>query len=102
MLGRGRSMRAALQDALAALATDAGVRRRLTTTPDEALAGWGLDPRDQAALRALDRRALERYARGLLAKRWAEVARVAPRSVALLPPLGALYRSWLADHPARV
>lgn len=43
---------------------------------------------------------LERFARGLLGKRWNEVRAVMALSSRVSPHLGSLYRRWLSTHPA--
>jgi hypothetical protein len=43
---------------------------------------------------------LARYARGLRAKRWREVARALPLSVRAVDGLEARYVQWLTAHPA--
>ncbi|HLK92242.1 MAG TPA: hypothetical protein VKZ18_20275 [Polyangia bacterium] len=78
---------AELQDAIAALAT--GDVDRSGTPPE-------LPP----PLEGLARQDVARYARGLRAKRWGEVARALPLSVRAVAGLEARYLAWLAAHPA--
>lgn len=93
-------MIAGFQDALVALATDRALRRRFAREPDTALAGFALEARAAAALRAIPLPALERYASSLEAKRWGEVARVVPRTLKISRSLPRRYRAWLGAHPA--
>jgi hypothetical protein len=95
-------MSPAMQDALAALATDARVRERFARDPASTLSALGdLAPRERAALLALPPVAIDRYARSLVAKRWHEVARVMPLTLRIAPNVEARYRAWVAVNPAR-
>jgi hypothetical protein len=58
------------------------------------------EPRLPPPLDGLSRRDLVRYARGLRAKRWREVARALPLSVQAVAGLESHYVQWLASHPA--
>ena len=89
------------QDAFVALAADLALRRRFAADPDGALAGHDLDARERAALRAIPREALERFARALVAKRWHELARVVPLTLRVAPALAAHHRAWALVNPAR-
>lgn len=59
---------AGFQEALAALYVDAGLRASFWDDPTR-LRGFRLAPSERRALAALDRRSLERFCRGLAAKR---------------------------------
>ncbi len=92
-------MIASFQDMFVALATKATLRTQFATDPEAALAGATLDASERAALLALDRAALERYALSLVAKRWSEVAKVVPLTLRVAPSLPASFRRWALDHP---
>jgi hypothetical protein len=91
----------AFEDAFVQLAADARLRRELARDPDGALAAFALDARERAVLRAIPHAELERFARTLVAKRWGDVARVVPLTLRIAPDLGARYRAWALEHPAR-
>jgi hypothetical protein len=90
------------QEALVALALDAGTRERFLRGAPGALAPFRLDDRELSMLRAIEPVALERCARGLLDKRWEELRRIVPLSARATPALARLYRGFLARHPAPV
>jgi len=83
---------AAFQDAFVALVTE----------PKCDLERFELEPHELAALRAIPREELERYARSLVEKRWGELQRVVALTARVAPSLGDRYRAWARVHPARV
>lgn len=93
-------MLAGLQDALASLATDARVRSRFFTSPEEALAPFHLSQKERDALLGIPRARLEAFAASLLAKRWHEASRVLPLTCKVSPRIGERYRAWVASDPA--
>lgn len=93
-------MLAEFQNALVALAVDRRLRRAFVIDATAALAQFELDERERATLRQLPSAELERYAQGLLAKRWSDVAQVVPLTLRIAPKVAQYYRAWLADHPA--
>ncbi|NVB81217.1 MAG: hypothetical protein HOV81_22670 [Kofleriaceae bacterium] len=90
------------QNAFVRIVTDARSRQRFFRDPDELLADFSLGEQERAALRALPRDAIERYAHSLVAKRWDQVQRIVPLTLRVCPHLGVEYRAWALEHPARV
>jgi len=90
-----------LEEALCALCTDAGLRRRLQKDGGPALAAFALTPDERAALLSIPAAALDRYAGSLLGKRSDELAAALPLSVKVVPSLPSRYRRLLARAPAR-
>jgi hypothetical protein len=95
-------MQVALHDVLVHLAADRRRRDRFFADPSGACAEWGVPAEAAAALQAIPRDRLERYAESLLAKRAAELATALPVTVRVFPPVLDLYRRWLARNPAPV
>lgn len=93
-------MTAALQEALCALVTDGGLRRRWHLDGSAALDGFALEADEMAALAAIAPEALDRYAGSLLAKRTEEFARAVPLSCRVAPSLPGRYRALLGSHPS--
>lgn len=60
----------------------------------------GCDASEAALFLELPWTVLERYAQGLLSKRWLEVRRTLPFSVQVFPEIEALYKDWLQHNPA--
>jgi hypothetical protein len=95
-------MLAAFQEAFVQLAADAGLRRSFGREPRAALARFELAPEERAALCAIPFEQLESYARSLVAKRWAELARVVPLALRVTASLSRRHRAWALEHPAQV
>jgi hypothetical protein len=94
-------MLAAFQQAFVALCADARLRQAFARDAGAVLAAYDLSPPEHAALAALSPAELERFARSLVAKRWAELARVVPLTLRVSPQLPQRHRAWALEHPAR-
>jgi hypothetical protein len=85
---------------MAILAADERARQQFLLEPEAWLLARGVPEPARRALRALDPVALTRYAESLLDKRTSELLSAVPHAARLFPPLGPLYRRWLARHPS--
>ncbi len=86
----------------ARLCCDAPFRNAFLQAPDQTLLGLGLDRAEQEALSSIPASDLQRYAQGLLKKRWRELAQVTPLSSRMSPGLALFYQQWLSQNPSPV
>jgi hypothetical protein len=91
---------AGFQEAAMTLALDAGSRAKHAGRPEALRERFPHSGADANWLVGAGTAELERFARGLLGKRWSEVRGVLELSSRVSPHLGALYRGWLSTHPA--
>lgn len=90
----------AFQDVLMTLAVSGAVRLEYREDPVGVVQRLGCDASEAALFLKLPWTALERYAQGLLSKRWLEVRRTMPFSVRVFPEIEAVYKGWLQHNPA--
>lgn len=83
-----------------ALALDADWRAEHAGRPEALRERFPCSGPEASWLVGAGTRDLERFARGLLGKRWSEVLGVVALSSRVSPHLGSLYRRWLSTHPA--
>ena len=95
-------MLAEFQNALVTLAVDRRLRQAFAVDATAVLAQFDLDDRERGSLLALPSIELERFAQGLIAKRWDDLAPVVPLTLRIAPKVASYYREWLAEHPALV
>ena len=89
-----------VQNFYVALLCDRQVREQFFQDPALLFSEYELSEEEKRWCRDLPLSAIERYAAGLLSKRWRSVKAVCPRSVKLWPTLEHVYREWLAENPA--
>lgn len=93
-------MLAGFQEAFVSLVADARLRRHFAADPEATLLPFALAAAEQAALRAIPFERLERFARGLVSKRWGELARLVPLTLKVSPSLPRRHRAWALEQPA--
>ena len=88
------------QNLYVSLLCERQVREDFLQAPEQLLSEYELSDEEKEWFRKLPMPAIERYAAGLLSKRWRSVKASCPRSIALWPSLERVYRDWLAENPA--
>lgn len=82
------------------LAADASGREHYRVDPVEAAIRIGCQEGEAAAFAQLPWKDLERYAMGLVSKRWQEVRRATRLSLRVCPHIEVYYKAWIPTHPA--
>jgi len=90
-----QGVRDKMQNALVRLCTEADRLQRFEQAPDQALEDLDLDARERSALAQIPHEALERYARSLVDKRYAELERAVPLTAKISPRLRRHHRRIL-------